>query len=144
MSTYVPVTLRREVIERAGNCCEYCLLSQGDIFLSFEVDHIVSEKHDGETVLDNLCLSCPDCNRYKGSDVGSFDRETKLLTPFFNPRTQTWKEHFRLVDFVIEPLTDIGRVTVRLLKINLPERIEDREIYSETGVYPCRKNEQVN
>jgi len=141
MSSYVPVALRKDVIERAGKCCEYCLLNQDDIFLSFEVDHIVSEKHDGETVLDNLCLSCPDCNRYKGSDIGSVDRQTKLLTPFFNPRTDIWDEHFRLVDFVIEPLTDIGRVTVRLFKINLLERIEDRRIYSETGVYPCRPNE---
>ena len=140
MSSYVPIALRRDVIKRAGNCCEYCLLRQSDIFLSFEVDHIVSEKHDGETKIDNLCLSCPDCNRNKGSDIGSFDRQTKLLTPFFNPRIQDWNDHFRLDDFVIEPLTDIGRVTVRLLKMNLLERIEDRKIYSETGVYPCDEN----
>lgn len=144
MSSYVPVALRREVIKRSGNCCEYCLLSQDDIFLSFEVDHIVSEKHDGETDINNLCLSCPDCNRHKGSDVGSFDRQTKILTSFFNPRTQSWDDHFRLNDFVIEPLTDVGRVTVRLLKMNLPERIQDRKIYTETGVYPCRADISEN
>jgi 5-methylcytosine-specific restriction endonuclease McrA len=62
---------------RAGHCCEYCLLNQEDIFFAFEVDHIISEKHDGVTIGENFCLSCPDCNLYKGSDIGSIDRETK-------------------------------------------------------------------
>ena len=35
--TYVPANLRREVVERAGNCCEYCLLSQGDYPFTFHV-----------------------------------------------------------------------------------------------------------
>lgn len=56
--TYISTELRRFVVERAGNCCEYCLLSQENNFLPFEVDHIISEKHSGETSRDNLCLSC--------------------------------------------------------------------------------------
>lgn len=140
MSTYISVALRREIITRAGNCCEYCLMSQEDIFFAFEIDHIISEKHEGETITNNLCLSCPDCNRYKGSDVGSIDRATKRFTPLFNPRTQSWTEHFTLNtnDFVIEPLTDIGRVTVRLLHFNTLERIQDRQLYAVSGHYPCK------
>lgn len=143
MTTYIPVALRQDVVKRSGGCCEYCLLSQDDIFLSFEIDHIVPEKHDGGTATDNLCLSCPDCNRCKGSDVGTFDKQTQTLTPLFNPRTQIWADHFELDDFMIVPLTDVGRVTVRLLRLNLHERIEDRRTYAITGVYPCQPKKQT-
>ena len=137
MTSHIPAALRRQVIKRADNCCEYCLLNQDDIFFTFEIDHIIAEKHAGETISENLCLSCPDCNRYKGSDIGSIDSETKLITPLFNPRTQAWNEHFQLKDVFIEPLTDVGRVTVTLLRFNDLERIQDRELYISLGSYPC-------
>jgi hypothetical protein len=38
--TSITNELRRQVIERAGNCCEYCLLSQDDNFFSFHIDEI--------------------------------------------------------------------------------------------------------
>jgi hypothetical protein len=38
MNSYVSAQLRREVIERAGNCCEYCRISQEDQFFAFEID----------------------------------------------------------------------------------------------------------
>ncbi len=138
MTTYISSTLRRVVVDRAEGCCEYCLLDQGAIFLSFEIDHIVAEKYGGATVSENLCWSCPDCNRFKGTDVGSFDQETGILMPLFNPRTQRWETHFRLDGVVIEPLTSVGRVTVRLRQINNLERIHDREIYTKIDHYPCR------
>lgn len=137
MTGYIPAELRREVIKRAGNCCEYCLLSQDDIFFAFEIDHIISEKHDGQTISENLCLSCPDCNRYKGSDIGSVDPETQVITALFNPRIQSWDAHFRLDDFVIEALTGVGRVTIKILRLNMLERIQDRELYADEGSYPC-------
>lgn len=39
-TTYISAALRREVIERAGSCCEYCRLAQEDVFFSFQIDHI--------------------------------------------------------------------------------------------------------
>lgn len=57
--TYIPTVLRRKVIERANNCCEYCRLSQTDNFFSFHIDHIISEKHDDETTEDNLYFGYP-------------------------------------------------------------------------------------
>ena len=56
--TYIPATLRREVIERAGNRCEYCLLSVQIAFYPHEVDHVIAEKHGGATELDNLAFAC--------------------------------------------------------------------------------------
>jgi 5-methylcytosine-specific restriction endonuclease McrA len=86
MTSYVPVALRKEVVERAGYCCEYCLLSIDVVIANLEVEHIVAEKHGGRTESSNLALACVRCNRHKGTDVGSFDPETGLLTPFFHPR----------------------------------------------------------
>lgn len=90
--TYIPVELRRQVIERADRCCEYCLLHEEDNYIKHEVDHVIAEKHRGTTTLDNLCLSCFDCNRYKGSDIGSIDINTDTFTALFNPRTMIWED----------------------------------------------------
>jgi hypothetical protein len=47
--TYIPPALGRLVIERSGNCCEYCRLAQAASSLAFHVEHIISEKHRGDT-----------------------------------------------------------------------------------------------
>lgn len=75
--TYIPTTLRRQVIERAGNRCEYCLLPAEVAFFPHEVDHVIAEKHEGATDIDNLALACWRCNRHKGSDLTSFDPQTR-------------------------------------------------------------------
>ena len=106
--TYIPTALRQVVRERADGRCEYCLYPQAMSFLVFEVEHIIAEKHGGTTTADNLALACPYCNRFKGTDLGSLDPETGQLTPFFNPRTQRWAEHFRLDGARIVPLTPEG------------------------------------
>ena len=139
--TYISAELRRQVIERAGNCCEYCRLSQEDNTFSFQIDHIIAEKHEGETTLENLSLSCPTCNSFKGSDIGSMDRETGKLTPLYNPRTQEWGDHFRLNGPIIEPLSAEGRVTVRLLRFNRPEHVDERQGLIAVGRYPCSTRE---
>lgn len=92
-----------------------------------EPDHIIAIKHGGRTTSENLAYACFDCNRAKGSDIASIDPDTGTLTPLFSPRTQIWNEHFRYNGPVIEPRTAIGRVTVRLLRLNLPVRVAIRE-----------------
>jgi hypothetical protein len=135
--TYIPAALRRLVIERASMCCEYCRLAQDYAFLSHEIDHIISEKHQGKTSEDNLCLSCFDCNRYKGSDVGSVDQPTGELTWLYNPRRMIWEDHFVFDGVVIVPRTATGRVTVYLLHLNDPDRLELRDALHRLGHYPC-------
>ena len=94
--THIPAPLRRLIIERAGNRCEYCLLPATVAFFAHEVDHVVAEKHGGATEAENLAFACGRCNRHKGSDLGSFDPETQSFSLLFNPRTQKWREHFTL------------------------------------------------
>ena len=49
--------LVRLVWNRAGDQCEYCLILQFSFPLPFQIDHILAEKHRGETVETNLALA---------------------------------------------------------------------------------------
>lgn len=135
--TYIPAELRRQVVQRAEGCCEYCLMRAADRLLPFEIDHIISEKHGGATEADNLCLACYRCNGFKGSDIASADPLSGEATFLFHPRQQRWQNHFRLDTAIITPLTAEGRVTVFVLKLNLPIQVAQREALIPSGLYPC-------
>jgi len=126
-STYIPVALRRLVEERASHRCEYCLIPDNVSFFPHEIDHIIAEKHDGKTDADNLAFTCWRCNRHKGSDLGSFDPQTREFSFLFNPRTQQWSEHFVFEQLAILGLTAEGRTTVKLLQFNSNERLAERK-----------------
>ena len=132
--TYIPVALRRQVEERADNCCEYCLLPDFATFASHEIDHIIAEKHGGRTESENLALSCTLCNKYKGSDLASIDPNTEKIVPLYHPRQNTWREHFQLSGAEFTPLTAIGRVTIRLLQLNRLDRVEERQLLLDAGI----------
>jgi hypothetical protein len=134
--SHIAVALRRRIRERSHGLCEYCLISEKDTFFTHEPDHIIAEKHGGETASENLALACFDCNRFKGTDIASLDPKTKRLVPLFNPRTDVWDEHFKTREGLIVPLTPTGRATERLLKFNFPERIEVRATLARCGYYP--------
>ncbi len=134
--THISEAMRREVAARAENRCEYCLLDQQDALYKHEIDHIIPEKHRGKTVLDNLCLACLECNRYKGSNFGSFDPDTGQVALLFNPRRQVWREHFRLDGARIIPLSPEGRVTIFILNFNDELRVRERWSLIRAGTYP--------
>jgi hypothetical protein len=134
--TYIPAELRRLVAARAEGLCEYCLIAEEDTFYGCEVDHVISEKHGGPTQEDNLCYACVFCNQAKGSDVGSIRWESREFVRFFNPRTDRWGEHFRLLGNQIEGVTAIGAVTVRILGFNAAERRLERQTLQEVNRYP--------
>ena len=134
--TYVNVALRQEVIARAKQLCEYCLLHEDDTYYGCQVDYIISEKHGGTTTSDNLALACSSCNRNKGSDIGSIVWQSGEFVRFFNPRVDYWNEHFKLKVVEIVPLTEIGEVTVRILDFNHAERIIERQELQARGRFP--------
>jgi hypothetical protein len=125
--TYIPVAVRRLVEERAKRLCEYCLLPADITFFPHEIDHVIAEKHGGETNADNLAFTCWRCNRHKGSDLGSFDPQTGAFSFLFNPRTQQWDKHFKFEELQIVGLTSEGRTTARLLQLNSDERLAERQ-----------------
>jgi hypothetical protein len=133
---YVSLELRRLVADRADCLCEYCLMPQAYRSSTYQVDHIISVKHSGSTTADNLSYACIYCNLLKGSDLGSINWQTGELVRFFNPRRDFWGEHFRLNEAVIEPLTDIGEVTVRIFDFNNADRILERQALMEVNRYP--------
>ena len=61
---------------------------------------------------------------------------TRKLTPLFNPRRLKWSRHFRWEAAYLVGRTAIGRVTVELLKINDPFRVELRQELIEEGLFP--------
>lgn len=131
---YISASLRRLVYERANNTCEYCLFPEIAALASHEVDHVIPEKHGGQTEESNLALACALCNKYKGSDLASIDPVDDAIVRLYQPRQDCWRDHFQLREGEIIPQTAIGRVTVRLLQMNRPERIGERRLLSQANM----------
>jgi hypothetical protein len=131
----VGVALRAEVRSRAKGRCEYCLTPERVALVEHEIDHIVAAKHGGETRSENLALCCAVCNRHKGTDLASIDPETGEMQRLFDPRRDQWHEHFELQGAEIAARTGVGRVTVRLLRLNRMERVREREIMVRAGLF---------
>jgi HNH endonuclease len=131
--TYISITLRRHVRERAGERCEYCLILESMTWAAHTIDHIIAEKHGGATTSENLALACALCNGRKGSGLASIDERTGSIEPLFHPRRDRWTDHFQLVGGRIEPLTPTGRATTRLLHFNDTARLQERELLVGAG-----------
>lgn len=132
----ISISQRLRIAERATFRCEYCHLHQDHAVKRHEPDHITPRKHGGGDSDDNLAWACFHCNRSKGSEVGALDSESGQLVPIFNPRRQTWADHFVLDGAIIRPLAAVGRVTVLVLQLNRPGHVEVREVLQQAGLYP--------
>ena len=97
---------------------------------------VVPRKHGGLTVENNLALACFYCNRYKGPNIAGIDPDTRLLSRLFDPRKDAWERHFRWHATRIEGLTEIGRTTIDVLRLNHPEILLVREALRDEGVFP--------
>ena len=127
MSRYIPDVLRNLIFERANYRCEYCKAYAQTSFFTFHIEHIISLKHGGESIPENLALACPICNLNKGSDLGTFINNPTQLIRFYNPRIDIWDEHFFLEEtgFLSEKSL-IGKATIKILNINHPDSIIER------------------
>jgi hypothetical protein len=136
MSQKIPESLRREVAIRAKYHCEYCRRLETDSFIRYQTDHIISRKHGGKTILDNLAHSCSICNNAKGSDLSTFIDNEENLIRLFHPRKDNWFDHFGVEEGLIVPKTEIGAATIKLLRLNDVDRILERIDLIEAGLYP--------
>ncbi|MEO1377154.1 MAG: HNH endonuclease signature motif containing protein [Cyanobacteria bacterium J06635_10] len=91
---YIPVDLQRKIRTKFADCCAYCRTVEFLTVTVFEFEHIIPLLSGGETVFNNLCLSCPSCNRYKASRQKLLDEDTQQEVFLFNPQKQLWSEHF--------------------------------------------------
>jgi hypothetical protein len=122
------------IASRALYKCEYCLLPEKVSFYNFQIDHIVSLKHGGNNDIENLAYCCPDCNYFKGTDLGSIINDSALIR-FYNPRIDVWNDHFYIINGMILPKNDIGKVTEQIFKFNNIDRLIFRKELIQLGHY---------
>jgi 5-methylcytosine-specific restriction endonuclease McrA len=136
MSGRVPEKVREAVASRANHRCEYCLVHEDDMVFPYQVDHIISKKHMGNSEMTNLALACSVCNQFKGTNVATYLPPDERLTPLFNPRTQKWDAHFSVFDGEIFPKSEIGMATVQVLNLNDRDRVTLRRLLMLAKRYP--------
>ncbi|MFT5465067.1 MAG: hypothetical protein ACI8UO_000153 [Verrucomicrobiales bacterium] len=129
----VGIELRTLVWERAKGNCEYCQFPESVAMLPFQVDHIIAEKHDGPTDETNLAWSCERCNSFKGANISGYVDNRHV--PLFNPRFDSWVEHFEWNGAVLKSKTITGEATIRVLEMNRPSLIELRRLLIVDGLF---------
>ncbi len=132
----ISAAVRRFVWERANDRCEYCQMLQDHDPATFEVDHVIPEKMNGEAVESNLCLACFQCNNAKGPNIAGIDPDTGQKTFLFDPRNDNWWQHFRWDGPQLVGTTAKGRATTTLLQINVSHRLALRRQLIVEGVFP--------
>lgn len=115
---HIPARLRRLVIQRAAGCCEYCGLSQEGQEATFHIDHVIPLAAGGETVAENLALACVSCSLRKAARQTAIDPQSGEEVTLYNPRRDTWHEHFQWDGVYLVGLTATGRATVEALNMN--------------------------
>ena len=119
---------RRLVRERAADRCEYCRTRQVDEpFINYQIEHIIAIQHAGGDEDSNLALACSHCNLHKGPNLSGIDPLTDAIEILFNPRRQSWDEHFEFLGPLVAGKTPCGRATVRTLAMNSEARIDLRQ-----------------
>jgi len=136
---HIPVDTERRVRAAARNRCGYCLSPQHLVMARLEIEHIMPLAKGGGNDESNLWLACPICNGYKSDKTTGVDPESGEAVPLFNPRIQTWSEHFRWSEdgLCIIGLTPIGRATVAALHLSDdPDALEVRSYWVSAGWHP--------
>ena len=136
--TKISAALAEKIREQAQLRCGYCLVGEHLIGIRMEFEHLLPLAKGGQTVEENLWLSCRNCNGFKHTLTEAADPETGQLTSLFNPRTQHWFEHFGWNEDHTEiiGLTSVGRATVLALKLNHPKIVATRKLWVSVGWWP--------
>ncbi|NCP16423.1 HNH endonuclease [bacterium] len=129
---------RRRIAEQARYRCGYCLTQEIVSGVALTVEHIIPTARDGQTVEENLWLSCRLCNEAKGMLTEAIDPESGATVPLFNPRLQIWADHFAWSEDSTHVIgqTPTGRSTVKALSLNDELRVRARAIWVEAGWHP--------
>lgn len=135
---YIPFEVRRAVIERARERCEYCQSRADFTTETFAIEHVIPLSRDGTDNIANLALACSGCNSRKYNKTKAHDLMSNRMVSLFNPRTQLWSEHFgwdRTYKQMIG-LTDIGRATIHALQMNRQSVQNIRKAMLLLGIHP--------
>jgi HNH endonuclease len=123
---------------RARDLCEYCRSNSDYTGHDFTVDHITPEAEGGTDDFENLCLCCFWCNSFKKVLTRHTDPRTKRRVLLFNPRLDSWHEHFRWSPTATRIIgrTAIGRATIVALRLNRLTLVRARRIWARHGLHP--------
>ncbi len=135
---YIAPALRRLVVERAHNLCEYCRYPGRYAPQTPPVDHIIPQDAGGETTAENLAQSCQGCNGHKAARTFGLDPITGQRVSLFHPRQQRWEDHFAWSEDYLRltGLTAIGRATVEALQLNRESLVNMRRVLYAVGEHP--------
>ncbi|NMF86688.1 HNH endonuclease [Nodosilinea sp. P-1105] len=139
----VPSATRLQVRQRAKFLCEYCHSPE---YLSpdlFTLDHLQPRSLGGSDQLNNLALACHRCNERRYNFTKGVDPVTENMVPLFNPRRQSWADHFMWSRDTLRILgtSSTGRATCQRLDLNDDFRDEPsiqvaRSIWVSAGWHP--------
>ncbi len=131
-------SLRIQVAAQAQHRCGYCLTQEVVSGVPLTLEHIIPKALGGSDTEENLWLSCRMCNEAKGIQTEAIDPETQTVVPLFNPRIDSWREHFDWSEDGTRALgqTPTGRATVAALTLNSELRVRSRAIWVEVGYHP--------
>lgn len=131
-------SLHKEVEKCARYLCEYCLSRLDHSPDPFSVEHILPKAKGGDNELKNLALACQGCNNAKYIKTEVIDPLTVKKVPVYNPRKDTWEDHFVWSgDFTeIVGLSPIGRAAIEALKLNRESLVNLRSALIVVGKHP--------
>jgi HNH endonuclease len=136
--SYIPAGLKTQIEQRDRHRCCYCQTQSANNGMPMSLDHILPTSKGGKTVFENVCLACRSCNEFKSDVTEATDPLTGKTAPLFNPRQQTWSDHFIWSEdgSRIQGLSDIGRATVVTLQMNNPAVVIARRRWVSGGWHP--------
>lgn len=137
-SSYIPRALRRKIEDQSRHRCGYCLADETVVGYKMDIEHIIPESLGGPTEESNLWLSCSECNGYKSDKIHSLDPLTGEIVALYNPRLQSWTDHFEWSKEgdIILGKTPTGRATVEALLLNREWLVTARQRWVLAGWHP--------
>jgi hypothetical protein len=130
--------IKNQVIDRANGCCEFCCAQLRFSPNSFHIEHHIPVSRGGTDAVDNLTLSCPQCNLHKATKTEAIDPVSEQVVSLFNPRQMSWDEHFTWSNDTTQMigLTPHGRATVALLQTNRENLLNLRQVLRQLKLHP--------
>jgi hypothetical protein len=134
----IPDDVRTRVRAESGDRCGYCLARQRYVLGLLEIEHVIPRALGGTDDEQNLWLSCRLCNSFKGTSTHGVDPSTGTTVPLFDPRRQSWGEHFAWSDdgLHIVGRSGCGRATVGVLQLNNAIAVMVRGEWIAAGWHP--------
>ncbi|MEZ4712780.1 MAG: HNH endonuclease [Caldilineaceae bacterium] len=138
MASYIPDSLRTQIVEADRGCCAYCRTCEANSGIPLTFDHIYPTSRGGKSEFVNLCRACRSCNEAKNDQIAALDPLSGEQVLLFHPRTEQWGDHFAWSNdgTQIAGLTDVGRATVIALKMNNPTIVTARHRWVIAGWHP--------